>query len=112
MALWLMSDPKNDEGRIVDCSAEVAEYRFKACTAGYLFCSYIVGLAVTDLGVILELIGATGATMVTFILPGAAYYIMFSKNSEGPPWKIYLAAFFFCFGCFIGPLVLIFIFVS
>lgn len=33
-------------------------------------------MATSELGVVLALIGATGATVITYILPGAAYYAM------------------------------------
>ena len=40
-------------------------------TAVFLTASYLIALVVTDLGVILAIVGATGSTMVSYVLPGA-----------------------------------------
>ena len=66
-------------------------------------------MIVDDLGVVLSLIGATGSTIITYILPGAAYYIM--HTNSGPAWKRNGAAVLFLLGCLIMPVCLVFIFV-
>lgn len=42
--------------------------------------SLITSLEIKDLGVVFALVGATGATVVSFTLPGAAYYAMHSRS--------------------------------
>lgn len=39
----------------------------------------VVALLVDDLGTMFSFVGATGATTVSFILPGAAYYHMHAE---------------------------------
>jgi amino acid permease len=68
-------------------------------------------MAVSDLGVILSIVGATGSTLVSFILPGFSYYFIFSKEPLAPKWKLYLSLFQGCIGIIIMPLCLTFIFV-
>lgn len=84
-------------------------FRFMVTTAIFLFGSLAVAMVLDDLGVVLALIGCTGSTVITFILPGAAYYTM-HKNS-GPAWKRYGAAFLLGLGCIIMPVCLVFVFV-
>lgn len=84
-------------------------YRFYTTTLIYLLGSLGIALVLDDLGIILSLIGATGSTVVTFILPGAAYYIM--HRDTGPTWKRYGAIILFTLGCIIMPMCLTFIFV-
>ncbi len=62
----------------------------------------------TDLGVMLSLVGATGSTLVSYILPGFCYFFLF-KN-EGPVWKRNLALFQGCVGLCLIPICLTFIF--
>ena len=66
-------------------------------------------MVMDDLGTVLSLIGATGSTVITYILPGAAYYVM--HPDTGPAWKRYGAVVLFCAGCVIMPVCLVFIFV-
>jgi len=89
--------------------ARLYDFRFAVCTAIFVFGSLGLAMILDDLGVVLALIGATGSTVITFILPGAAYYVM-HKNS-GPSWKRYGAAMLFCLGCIIMPVCVTFIFV-
>ena len=67
-----------------------------------------MAMTVTDLGIIFGLVGATGATMISFILPGAAYYRM--HENQGPAWKRYGAVALFVSGCIITPVCLVFLF--
>ncbi|KAH3760793.1 amino acid transporter [Pelomyxa schiedti] len=63
---------------------------------------YTVAMAVEDLEFIISLIGATGGTLLCYILPGW-YYVLLTK---GKPWTIYricpllLIVFGFCFMVF------------
>ena len=71
----------------------------------------VIGLTVTDLGVVLSLVGATGSSVVSYILPGFLYYFMFKdKDQDTPRWKLALALFQGCLGVIIIPVCLYFIF--
>jgi len=39
-----------------------------------------IAFLVSDLGVVLSVVGATGSTIVTYVLPGACYYITFPNR--------------------------------
>lgn len=82
--------------------------RFFTVTAIFLGLSYVIALSVDDLGVILSLVGATGSTLVSFILPGFCYFFLFRE--EGPAWKRYCALLQGCVGLIIIPVCLTFIF--
>jgi len=75
-------------------------------TAVFLAASYLIALVVTDLGVILAIVGATGSTMVSYVLPGLCYFRLFPE----PHIKRNLALVQFGLGCVIIPLALTFIF--
>ncbi|KAI8925385.1 transmembrane amino acid transporter protein-domain-containing protein [Entophlyctis helioformis] len=48
--------------------------RFVSLTVGLLVASYLVAVSVSNLSTILSLVGATGSTMIAYILPGLFYY--------------------------------------
>lgn len=37
----------------------------------------------------LAFVGATGSTIISFILPGLFYFTLFRRNEESPQWKTY-----------------------
>jgi amino acid permease len=90
-------------------SERAQQLRWTVVTAGYLGLSLLIALTVDDLGLLLGIVGSTGSTMVSFILPGFFYYILF--KDEGPAWKRYLALFMGCAGLVIMPVCLTFLFV-
>mmetsp|Transcript_19567 Transcript_19567/g.61989 ORF Transcript_19567/g.61989 Transcript_19567/m.61989 type:complete len:536 (+) Transcript_19567:120-1727(+) len=53
----------------------LADYtpRYWIYTAGFVACSWAIALAVDDLGKVMAVVGATGSTAVSYILPGAIY---------------------------------------
>jgi amino acid permease len=58
----------------------------------------------------LALVGATGSTLISYILPGACYYKIFKAESQGHwDWRMYAAIVLFCMGCIIMPVALTFI---
>ena len=64
----------------------------------FLLISFFIAISVEDLGVILALVGASGSTIVSYILPGLFYYRIFQRNeeeindnSEEPSWKLHVA---------------------
>ena len=75
---------------------------FYAITAAFVLGSYGVAMAVTDLGIVLAMVGATGSTMVSYILPGAIYY----KLHPNGGLLQRLAAMQFIIGCCIVPVAL------
>ncbi len=78
----------------------------------FLLLSYLLSITVKDLGFILSLVGATGSTMVSFILPGFIYYFTFrssflsssiSSSSYGV-WKLYGSFLLGTLGVILMPL--------
>ncbi|KAG8460572.1 hypothetical protein KFE25_011347 [Diacronema lutheri] len=49
---------------------------YSAYTAAFLAGSLLIALAVDDLGVVMAVVGATGSTAVSYILPGAIYWVL------------------------------------
>lgn len=80
---------------------------FYTVTAVFLFASFAVAMSVTNLGTVLELVGATGSTAVSYILPGAIYW----RLHPYPHPLRYAAALQFTIGCCIVPIALTFIFI-
>lgn len=76
-----------------------------AITIGFLLLSLVIALAVTDLGVVLALVGATGSTMISYILPGACYYKLHPEWG----WRKKVSIGLFCVGVIIVPIALFFI---
>jgi hypothetical protein len=74
-----------------------------------------VALLVDDLGIMFSFVGATGATMVSFILPGAAYYHMHAEP-DLPFWQqepLTVAAYcLFLAGCVFAPMGVAFLFIN
>jgi amino acid permease len=84
-----------------------SELRLTILTAGICILSLGVAMVVDDLGVILSIVGATGSTTISYILPG----LIFLKLH--PIWtpKHYAAAALFLIGCIVIPSCLTFIFI-
>lgn len=78
---------------------------FFAITCVFLVLSYIIAMSVSDLGVILGVVGATGSTMVSYILPGAIYM----KLHPEPHLLRHLACLQLSIGLLIVPTALYFV---
>ena len=78
-----------------------------AITLGFLAGALAVALSVRSLGKVLSLVGATGSTTISYILPGGIYWRV---GPAGP--KRYLAAGQFLLGCAIMPAALTFVFLK
>ena len=63
-----------------------------------------VAIAVHDLGLVLSVVGATGSTMISYIVPGASSYVLL----EGPQRWVGLALL--CIGSVMMPVSLYLIF--
>ncbi len=90
-----------------DPSPSTFRFRYIIVTAIFLFSSLIIATSISDLGIMLGIVGATGSTIVSYILPGLFYYLL--HKEEGPVWKRRLALAVFVCGCLIMPLSLYFI---
>lgn len=82
--------------------------RFWVVTACFLSLSLTVALLLDDLGVVLEIVGATGSTMVSYILPGLVYVRAFPEQNlkRAFAWNQLIM------GCIIMPTCLTMIFVK
>jgi hypothetical protein len=98
------------EGGGYQLSPAAQEFRYWVVTACYLGLTLLLALTVNDFGLMLGIVGATGSTMVSFILPGFFYYILF-KDEQGPQWKLYLALAMGIAGLIIMPVCLTLLFI-
>lgn len=73
--------------------------RYYAITTAFLGLAYIIALSIKDLGLMLEVVGATGSTTVSYLLPGITYYRLHTK----PHARRYLALVQFLLGFAIIP---------
>ncbi|CAN0470934.1 unnamed protein product, partial [Hapterophycus canaliculatus] len=80
-------------------------FRHVLVTGAFLALSYLIAMSLDDLGVLLEVVGATGSTTIAFILPGLLYL----KVHPDPHPKRSLAALQLTVGLLIIPVALIFI---
>ena len=48
-------------------------------TVAWLLLSTLLACAVDDLSLILSLVGATGSTIVSYILPGSCYFLLYRE---------------------------------
>jgi amino acid permease len=97
---------ENDiEEEIILDEYTASPWLFYGITAIFLFLSFNVAITVDSLGTILALVGATGSTMVSYILPGLIYIRSFPHFH----FKIVLAWIQFLMGCIIAPTALYFV---
>ena len=78
-------------------------------SVGFLALSTCIALAVTDIELVMGVVGATGSTTVQYILPGLCYALLFRDERQGNP-RWYLAALQLTLGCIIVPLALTLVF--
>ena len=71
--------------------------------------TFLVALVISDLGLILGIIGSTGSSMICYILPGISYYVMF--KDDGPVWKRRAALALAVFGMLVMPVCLTSLFI-
>lgn len=85
------------------------EFLFNSITCSFLLGSFIVAMMVSDLGVVLGVVGATGSTMVSYILPGAIYIKLHPEQRFWKhKWK-FLACMQLGLGLVIVPTALYFV---
>lgn len=76
--------------------------RYWLYTALFVVCSWRIALAVTNLGKVMAVVGATGSTTVSYILPGACYW----RLHPFPHAKRYVAGGMFLTGLALIPTAL------
>jgi amino acid permease len=101
-----------DADRTEEPPYSVMYMRFVGITVTFLCLSFLIAMATSDLGVILSIVGATGSTIVSYILPGFVYYLTFKDDISSPKWKTHLALFQGILGLIIMPVCLAFIFLG
>jgi amino acid permease len=77
--------------------------------AVFLGCSFLIAITLSDLGVMLAVVGATGSTLVSYILPGLIYSVMHAEDYE-KNWEYYASITLLVVGVAIIPICLTFIF--
>lgn len=76
LTLWNGLIPLNDKK--ISQGQQLLRYRLITCF--FLIISLGISLVFSDLGVILSLVGATGSTVVSYILPGAFYLSLYKQD--------------------------------
>jgi hypothetical protein len=86
---------------------ERTPWRIRGVTTAFLCATFIVAMLVSDLGKALAAVGATGSTMLSYILPGLIYTRLY------PMWtlKRVAAMTMFIVGCLIVPTCVTMIFI-
>ena len=79
---------------------------FYVITVAFLSLSFCVAMVVQDLGVVLAMVGATGSTLVSYILPGLIYWKLFDDKWDATR---VLACIQFLVGCLVMPIALYFV---
>ncbi|KAL7513315.1 hypothetical protein ACHAXN_010397 [Cyclotella atomus] len=68
---------------------------FNTITVAFLSSSFILAMIVDDLGIVLALVGATGSTLVSYILPGLIYLKLHpDSSSRSMAWVQLIAGLF------------------
>lgn len=80
---------------------DLSNVQFYGLTYAIWVGSFVISLIVHDLGVVLALVGATGSTTISYILPGLFYYRSFETQVFDK--KRYLALFMVGMGCILIP---------
>jgi amino acid permease len=102
LALWQMAFPVS-EGNL----ERSEHFRYWLLTLVVLTSSFTVALSVDDLGVMLGIVGATGSTAVSYILPGLLYWNLFKTRHI----KRMFALAQLLIGCIIMPVCLVALFI-
>jgi len=74
-------------------------------TTVFILTTASIALAISDLGLVLSVVGATGSTIISYVLPGASYFLLFPERKSR-----WLGFVLLCLGLCIMPLSLYLIF--
>jgi len=92
----------------------MSDRKFFFMTLSILVCSYVLACSVKTLGIVLSIVGATGSTMICYILPGILYYKLETENNHMTHRKndktVYAALFMFIIGIILMVVCLLSIF--
>ena len=99
------SQPEDDLEKFMSVEKFMSDDTFYLITFTFLLLSFSVAMVVNDLGVVLALVGATGSTLVSYILPGLIYI----KIHPFLDVSNVLAHVQLTVGCFIMPMALYFV---
>ncbi|KAJ8602382.1 hypothetical protein CTAYLR_004239 [Chrysophaeum taylorii] len=80
-------------------------------TAAFLALSFLIASAVKSLSLVMSLVGATGSTAISYILPGGIYYYLYKDDPRQSALKCRLAFSLFAFGLCVVPTALVLIFI-
>jgi hypothetical protein len=106
IALRQSSQIENSQPDSADVKEFMSDDVFYAITVAFLLLSFTVAMLVDDLGVVLAMVGATGSTLVSYILPGLIYIKIHPKVNVSNV----LAHLQLTLGCLIMPVALYFVF--
>jgi amino acid permease len=73
---YVLDGGQENDNMVVYCT------RYVITTVVFLACSLSIALNVSDLGLMLSLVGATGSTMISYVLPGWFYYKLHKDETE------------------------------
>jgi len=74
-------------------------------TTVFIITTASIALSISDLGLVLSVVGATGSTIISYVLPGASYFLLFPERKSR-----WLGFLLLCLGLCIMPLSLYLIF--
>ena len=97
-----------------DCS-QLTLFRFWALTALIVACSFGIALVADDLGDILGIVGSSGISVISFVLPGLFYWNMDGVDRMDREWykcKKFGGLFFVVFGVILIPFCIVMQFVT
>ncbi|KAJ1456629.1 transmembrane amino acid transporter protein-domain-containing protein [Pelagophyceae sp. CCMP2097] len=96
------------DGALIDDARAARRDRLEHCAVTAIFVggALAIALSVEDLSAILAIVGATGSTTVSYILPGGIYARLAPRSL-----KRHLAVLLFAVGCVIMPTALVLIFI-
>ncbi|KAG0333917.1 hypothetical protein BG004_000637 [Podila humilis] len=80
----LVGSASSDEVEVDDHGNPIvvqSEFKFIVMTLAILLGSYIIAITVSELEVVLSLVGSTGSTAISFILPGIFYYKLHAHHA-------------------------------
>mmetsp|Transcript_5221 Transcript_5221/g.8426 ORF Transcript_5221/g.8426 Transcript_5221/m.8426 type:complete len:521 (+) Transcript_5221:34-1596(+) len=111
LVLWRLVRPSriaSDPSRYDAEQARCEKIRYWIVTSVIVLGTLAVAISVKDLGVILGIVGATGSTTVSYILPGLVYFSCFKERTL----KRYMAIVLFAMGMVIMPTCLVVLFIK
>jgi amino acid permease len=82
---------------------------FTTITVAFVLSTYVIAMAVSDLGVVLEIVGATGSTIISYVLPGSTYLALHPMIKGKFQSMRLFASIQLVVGCIIMPVCLFFV---